>query len=814
MLRAMLMLSMLGISLAGWSQERFNLNALETDHTGQEILNADLINQGLEQIPGEYRMAVNVNGRYLFTQEYIFEPGNDNQLTPVLRYDDLINFGFSISSLAGHGIKSKIRGNVLPQILPGIQVRSDLESQTLTLNIPQEYMSSSEFSNALFASDGINVAFVNYDLSGDHQIKAPSSERDAYLLTLQNGINLGAWRYRSLLNLSSEQTQTHHIRDNYVVRSFPQFKSRLIGGESDTPSDIFDSLRIRGIQMESDDSMLSDTEQNFSPVIHGIAPSQATVSVLKNGDIIYKTFVEAGPFSLDKLPAEASNGELEIRITELNGKITTFRYASSSLPVLLREGKQKYSFALGHLLLNDRKPTDAMQATYARGISPRQSLYGGIIFASGYKTALAGIAVDLGKAGALSLDIASALLNNTYTLGGIRSRYYKSVEETGTIISIENTFFPDSRYFDINSQGILSGLKGHHNQYLTDIRKKSDIQVNVNQQVPFGSLYAAINRQTYINKLNNRLGINVGFNTTFKGITMNLNAARIMHYLNSRSENQYSIYFQIPFSIFGEPSTAGASITSSDNESVLNSTLSGSAMTNNRLTYSLQKSRALSSGQETLNMNAGYYASQFQGRVGYAQNTTRKQMSYELKGGIVAHSGGLTYSQTTGETFAIINTSGKSGIELAGSKGIVSDRNGFMIAPSLTPYKQNTIQLAMPDDNKFIEISEPIKISTPSSGAADLIRFKVKNGIRALFLMHYGSGFVPFGATVTTSEDEDDAAIVDSSGRVYLSGLEQHGVIVARWGRGQGNLCKAVFRLSAQEFHPHSGIINKELQCR
>ncbi|HEC2037736.1 TPA: fimbrial biogenesis outer membrane usher protein [Klebsiella oxytoca] len=796
------------------SKETFNLHALEIDRPGQDNTNAGLINQGLEQIPGRYRMSVKVNGKFLFTREFLFEPKNDNQLSPVLNYDDLISVGFSSASLSRYGVASSTRVNALERIFPGTLINYDIERQMMALSIPQEYMSRSDISPGLHASTGVNVAFVNYDLSGEHPISIDSSEEDSYLLTLQNGLNLGAWHYRSLLNISSDQGHSQNLRNNYVERGLPNIKSRFVMGETDTPSDIFDSLRIRGMQLGSDESMLDDAEQNFSPVIHGIAPSQARVSVLKNGEIIYQTFVAAGPYILDKLPSEAANGELEIRITELNGKTTTYYYASSSLPVLLREGKYKYSVALGHLILNDRKSTDIVQTTYARGISARDSLYGGILVASDYKTVLGGLAIDMGSLGALSLDIAGALLDSNYTLGGIRTRYYKSVENSGTVLSVEGVTYPDKNYRDINNRGILSSIDGRYTSHLMDTRKVTDIQINLNQQLPFGSIFASLSRQTYRNKLNNRLGLNIGFNTTVRGMTLNLSAARIMHYLKDRTENQLSLYLQIPFDIFDKSATAGISLTSSNGEHLLNTSLTGSALENDRLTYSFQTNRTLSTGQESMNLSASYYASRIQGRLGYAQNATQKKANYELKGGVVAHSGGLTYSQPPGDTFAIISTSGTEGIRLAGSRGVVSDSKGFLIAPSLTPYRKNAISLEMPDDNVFTEIAEPVKVIMPAYGAADMVDFKVKNGLRGLFLLRYGTEFVPFGATVTTVADENDAAIVDPNGHVYLTGLAREGEVIARWGRGKMHVCKAKFRFSAQEMKRQTGIISKEVQCR
>lgn len=72
------------------------------------------------------------------------------------------------------------------------------------------------------------------------------------------------------------------------------FAGELTAGDSYTPSALFDSLPFRGLQLASDDNMLPDSMKGFAPTIHGIARSNAQVTIRQNGYIINQRYVPPG----------------------------------------------------------------------------------------------------------------------------------------------------------------------------------------------------------------------------------------------------------------------------------------------------------------------------------------------------------------------------------------------------------------------------------------------------------------------------------------------------------------------------------------
>ncbi|WP_268605477.1 fimbria/pilus outer membrane usher protein, partial [Escherichia coli] len=87
----------------------------------------------------------------------------------------------------------------------------------------------------------------------------------------------------------------------YVQRGFAAIKSNLTMGDFYSPGDLFDSIRVRGGALASDINMRPNSQQGFSPIVRGVAQSNALVKVLQNGNLIYQENVPPGAFTLDNI---------------------------------------------------------------------------------------------------------------------------------------------------------------------------------------------------------------------------------------------------------------------------------------------------------------------------------------------------------------------------------------------------------------------------------------------------------------------------------------------------------------------------------
>lgn len=124
-------------------------------------------------------------------------------------------------------------------------------------------------------------------------------------------------------------------------------------GDTWTSGELFDSINLRGAQLESENGMYPDSLQGFAPTIHGTARSNARVSVKQNGYVIYQTYVPPGAFVINDLYPAASSGDLEVTIKESDNSQSSFIVPYAAVPMLQREGRVNYNIAVGQYQSND-----------------------------------------------------------------------------------------------------------------------------------------------------------------------------------------------------------------------------------------------------------------------------------------------------------------------------------------------------------------------------------------------------------------------------------------------------------------------------
>ncbi len=90
----------------------------------------------------------------------------------------------------------------------------------------------------------------------------------------------------------------YDFQNRYLQRDLASLRSQLVIGESYTTGETFDSVSIRGIRLYSDSRMLPPVLASFAPIIHGVANTNAKVTVMQNGYKIYETTVPPGPLPL------------------------------------------------------------------------------------------------------------------------------------------------------------------------------------------------------------------------------------------------------------------------------------------------------------------------------------------------------------------------------------------------------------------------------------------------------------------------------------------------------------------------------------
>lgn len=791
------------------ADDYFNPLALELNEADSPV-DTDTFAKNGSQLPGTYWVDLYVNGNKIDKRQVNFVE-HDGNLLPEFTPVQLADLGVKVEAFTRlQQLQADSPLSNVSEYIPGVESQFDFNAQRLDLNIPQAALSS-EARGSVDPSQwdqGLPALMLNYTFSGSRNWQTRQRGReDVNYLNLRSGANVGAWRVRNYSTWSNgEHGSEWQNISSYIQRDIHALKGQLTLGDSGTPGEVFDSLQYRGVQLASDDNMYPDSLKGFAPVVRGIARSNAQVTIRQNGYIIYQTYVPAGPFAITDLYPTAASGELYVTITEADGTERNLVQAFSAVPVMLREGRLKYAVTAGKYLTStpgSLTPTFA-QSTLIYGLPYDVTLYGGGLFAGNYRSVAVGIGHGFGDLGSLSADItqASTSFKDIPEQNGqsLRFQYGKNVETTDTTFTLAGYRYSTSGFYDFREAN--ESVIRENSDRSRSFNKRSRMQLNINQSLnDFGSLYVSAWQQSFWGSDRLERNISAGYNASYNGISYGINYTLNQMQGTDEKDQQLAFTVQVSLGKWLPDSWATYGMTASRRGGTGQEVgLSGTALANNNLHYSLQQryeNRGAGSGGNT---NVEYRGRSGRVQGGYNFTSDSRQLNYGLDGAIVAHPYGVTLSQPLGESMVLVRAPGADNVNIINQTGVSTDSRGYAVVPYASSYRQNRIALdtgTLPDQ---IDITETVANAVPTKGALVLADFNTHRGSRVLINITHQGNAVPFGATATLMASEDghiNSGIVGQNGQLYLSGMPEKGILQVSWGNASHQQCRVNFTLPA-----------------
>lgn len=759
------------------AQETFNIHAFELDSPAQRIADLSLFTQPASQPPGIYPVTVYINGELQRgTKNIQFVSNNQGQLSPQLTPAMLQQWGVNTTSF--HAQDDNVPVDDLDHYIPMMSTEFIFNQLRLNISIPQAAMLQ-HIPDAIDSADwdqGVPAALLNYNLSGGHGWK--NSDSDRYYANLQSGINLGAYRLRNYSTWSYDGKSGGSWRSirQYLQRDIAALKSQFVLGDSYSPADVFDSVPFRGAQLASDDNMLPDSLRGYAPIIRGIAHSNAEVTVKQNGYTILRTYVAPGAFTLSDLYPTSSGGDLTVIVREADGSEHSFIQPFSAVPRMQRAGSLKYAATVGKYRNGGRDPAFA-QLTWMYGFANDITIYNGMQHARDYYAYALGVGTALGSLGAVSTDV--TLARARLGMGAsYRLLYSKNIPTFGTNITLAGYRYSTNGFYTF-----ADAIDAESNDRSDNRRQR--LQFDISQRLgAAGALYFSVWQQNYWQQKARALTFSCGWNGQIHTISYNI------LYSQSRAqdrkpagEKQLALNIQIPLAGLLADSWATintSSVKKGDTRSLIG--LSGNALAERNLSYNVQQSYARREGSGG-NINVDYRGQYAELNGGYSRSGGMQQLNYGLKGGMVLHPFGLTFSQPIAEQLAIVRTPGAKGIKVQNYPGVRTDAWGNAVIPYVSPYRKNNIMLDVEDLQDDVDIDSPVKTLIPTLGAVVVANYHTRVGYRALISLRWKDKPVPFGAIVSTSSS--GTGIVGNDGIVYLSGVQAEERLTVSWSKTQ-----------------------------
>jgi len=798
----------LGVAIQAVAKDSlFNPKLLEIDHP----IDVDIrqFNRSNSLPPGNYKVDVVINDKLFDKQDIKFvQDAPDAELHPcyVAVKDVLSSYGIKVDTIkALQSVDDTACVNPEP-LIPGSTWSLDANKLMLKISVPQVYlnMAAHGYISPSRWDEGINAVMVNYDFSGSHILHSnySSGNDDSYYLNLRNGINLGAWRLRNYSTYSStEGNSEYHSISSYLQRDIAALRSQIMVGDAWTASDVFDSTQVRGVRLYTDDDMLPSSQSGFAPVVRGIAKSNATVTIRQNNYVIYQSAVPQGAFAITDLNTTSGGGDLDVTVKEEDGSEQHFTQPYASLAILKREGQTDVDISVGEMRDENHFTPNVLQAQILHGFPWGITLYGGTQIAEDYNSVAIGMGKDLGSIGAISVDVthAHSHFDDSDDENGqsYRFLYSKRFDDTNTNFRLVGYRYSTEGYYTMNE---WASRQDDSSDFWTTGNRRSRIEGTWTQSFgpDWGSIYFTLSRQQYWQTDEVERLVQLGYNNSWHQISWNLSwnyTDSPTHYSGSNNyshdgkdnndddnnhEQVFMLSVSIPLSGWLSNSYINYSMTQNNhNDSTMQVGLNGTALEGHNLAYNVQESWT-STPEDTYSSNVGLSYDGTYGSLSTSYDYSRdlQRINYGARGGILAHSGGVTFSQELGETVALVETPGAGGLSVENTTGVSTDWRGYTVKTQLNPYDENRVAINSDYFSKAnVELENTVVNLIPTRGAVVKAAFVTHVGYRVLFSVMQANGKpVPFGAMAAADLDSGTVTgIVGDNGELYLSGMPEKG---------------------------------------
>lgn len=781
-------------------------------------------NNANSQAPGDYIVNIILNQENVGKYSVKFLKAKDGGLTPCLSKKLLTVLTFNENVINRINESPATQCASVFKVLPGSSYQFNFNQLRLNINVPESALRDNK-KNILKDSwnEGLNAAIINYEYSASYNNYGFEKYR-TQLLDLQSGLNLGPWRIRDISVLSKDNDGSRLNNINlFASRGINQLNSTLLIGQAYSQSDLFDSVNLVGLQLSSDNQMLPDNMQGFSPVINGTAGSNARISIYQSNQLIYDKFVQPGAFSIKDLPSMGSNGDLRVVVTEIDGSQHSFVVPYATVPSLTRKGQFNYKLAVGEI--NDDYLSDnhiITQGSFYYGLPLNTTLYGGAELYKYYKSLVYGVGFDLGELGAFSFDITNAdssvrtapHMYSNDTGQSYRFIYAKGLQSTGTNFQLVGYRYSTKNYFSLNEVLAKMYTYAGNSNFIPENHfrhQRSRITGTLSQQLPsgFGAINGSASVSDYWDGKGSEDSYMMGYNNSYRNISYDLTYS----YTKGPRKPYQSVYLTlfIPFTFGAHTNYISYGINHTYNNTYHNVTISGSAMNDNSLGYNIHgiynHDGSYSHGG---GFNINYATSWSNQSGGISQMDNSQQMNYDINGGILIHRHGIILGHQIDGATALVHADGAKDTAVNNSGGITLNSQGYGLISDLVPYRKNTIEISPSVMNDWAELLNTSTTVIPTDGAIVPAEFSTRVGYKGIFI--FQGRKIPFGVPVDLNGVS--VGIIDDQNEAYLTGLDKSGILHITWGDSSSSQCVAPYHINRKEFIKHTGILNLKVTCQ
>ena len=682
------------------------------------------------------------------------------------------------------------------------------------LSIPQAFLAK----DATWAvppgmlTRGENAGFINYNLN--HY--ATQGENSNFLY-LNSGFNIQGWQVRqsSYLSRSSNglgmTAQQYGAGQLFVSRPLIDWKSKLSAGEINSQSPIIGAVPMLGIQLASEEGLMSMEERFYRPKVRGVARTNALVQVSQNGAVFFEQTMPPGPFELTDLNPPSAVGNLTVQIKEADGRMETFAVPYTQTAGKLNPGSSIYSLSVGKYRTNSAQVAiPVVQASLRYGLNNHVTPSLELLVASNYVSA--------------GLEMA---FNSTWGSTGVRrtqsqGRGVGTIQASGSLTSVNYSapaWGPLQFYGGFNHQSLgyvapISALTtANLDPYSLDNLKTSayaSLGIGFERMGSVG--VSVVNQNTWANnQYNYQYQLNYG--TNVGKVSLSAYLSKSTNANGSPDIQSIGLSASVPLDMFGSPVSVRAGYNQYGSSPATQSiSASGGFLEDHHANYNLTRTQNGSVGYSSASLGYQHPWGSLGASLSASNANASLQAGLSANGGLVLHQGGLILAPTLGHTFAIVEVPKGEGAGVMGSRARINSA-GYGVVPYLSPYFLNDVQVTLEGASPDLEVDNASQKIAPVEGSIVRLKFNATSGRPLLLQLTASNGArIPIGATVTDSKG-NEVGTVGQGGRALVRVQTSKDTLSVQWGDEAGETCQTTYQLDDKLVANVSGFISLKLRC-
>lgn len=773
---------------------------------------------GASVLPGIYKTAVYVNEQLFSNVDVEFRLRTDKTTYPCLTSNIIKSISFNYEKLPSDLLDSLRASEQCADVqkkLPEIQVNYDSNEQRLDIIIPQIYMQNTARGtvNPELWDKGVSALLLGYNVNG-YTSESHGETFNSLFAGLNAGLNIGSWHLRhngSYTHMDNTSSEYSNI-NTYLQRDIPELRAQILAGQSNTVGQLFDMLPFTGLQLMTDERMLPESLRGYAPEVRGIARTNARVTIRQGSQVLYETTVSPGEFLINDLYPTGYGGNLDVTVRESDGTEQTFSVPYASVAQLLRPSSSRYAITGGEIRSDNLRDNPSLfQATYQRGLTNSITGYGGVQASKDYYALQLGTAMGTAL-GAFAFDVTQARTHlddfidseDQYQKGksvsgqSFRISYSKLITETNSNLSLAAYRFSTDGYMDFMTamRTRNSVAEGHSPNDIARAKNRFTVTAAQGFANNWGQLYLSSSLQNYWNKEGCEKQYQMGYNNRYKSLSYGFSVNRSFSSQDITQTN-YLLSFSLPLGRSDNPFAPNLRLDLSHDSSGhygQQASLSGSAGTDNQFSYGVTAMQANEGMGSSGSVNANYRSPSTALSGSYSSGRGYNSTSVGITGTVIGHSGGVTFTPYSSNTFALVAAKGAEGASVSSYPGVSIDSRGYAIVPYLNPYQMNEINIDPKGASTNLELDTTSQKVAPYSGAVVKVKYNAKSGTPILVNATYQGGPVPFGADIFDSKG-NSVGTVGQGGQLYARVSEDQGQLRVTWGEGLYMACTVNYML-------------------